>query len=334
MGDRVAENVPPTRTTRKATINEADKENNMPPKAKSEDTKKQRLVSGATSKRVNINAKSNGKGRGNENYTKKLPEGSPENTSDSPSTPPQKVKPAAKRVTPIPSYVVTNSEIDVSPLFGSLLEDYIPQVPVARRGLFDGHHDVPSPHAKNAEASAEPKSRCKPAEPAPELAGNTKMASRRNQVETKASKKVNSSSSKAKKELTSATSSVAVKHSAPNLIAGEASEVAKAKSTSNVSSSRPPTTKSTSRPAVQRPQKQNENVKNCDPILEIPRSNPGRSSVARASSRKALKEVFEEERRKAREFLDEVCGPRANDIVEASQSNGMINKDDHLAHSQ
>jgi hypothetical protein len=221
----------------------------------------------------------------------KEPEPSPQSTSPStpvtpehPSSRPPKVKkitPVVKKMTPVPSYVLAGGIVEVSPLpLGHRSSKKSTTKPaVARRGLF---------------GSSEP----------------TKVV-----LKTKASKV-----EMPETELAAAsTKSVKVDDKKP--FAAVSLKTNKSKLASKEDSKKPAKKETLVRPLSMNTERRKPMPTQVPklaskPILSLPR--PKSAKQHPVGSHKPLKACFDYEVKKAREFLDEVCGARDDDVVDSS----------------
>jgi hypothetical protein len=261
-------------------------------------------------------------------------EGSAETTS--PSTPEQKKKQKAKKVTPIPAYVLATTDCDVSPLFATGWNDTTQSTAVARRGLFDddeGHDLISKPAAMQKTTKKKKPLQLSAVTPGDEikLTPEKKMTAN----ETNHNKLATAPSFKTAKKSSGATTTKAARtiitstKTRPVVLASnelqEAEkptrpapfEVAAAK-VQNAKKAPPKATESAQGPKYASMQtKRMDLLKTAPatkPILAFPR--PKSMALPKVGGgRKALKEVYEDERRKAKQFLDDVCGARDDDIV-------------------
>jgi hypothetical protein len=272
-------------------------------------------------------------------------EASAETTS--PSTPEQKKKKKAKKVTPIPSYVMATTDCDVSPLVGTCWNDRTQTTAVAaRRGIF--HDDDKDEDLISKPAAMQKHTKKKPLQlsavtpgdeikqtPEKKLAAketNNNMTATATAPSSKTAKKSSGTiTTKAARTLITSTKT----KTRPVVLAS--SELRKAEKPTRSAplelavklqtakkAPTPKTTESRGPKYASMQTKKTDLLKTAPatkPILAFPRPLPT-TGLPKVGDRKALKEVYEDEKRKAKLFLDDVCGARDDDIVvEPSKEN-------------
>ena len=277
-------------------------------------------------------------------------EASAETTS--PSTPDQKKKPKAKKVTPIPAYVLAHTtDCDVSPLFATgWNETTTKTTDVARRGLFDGtedHHKLLISKPAAMQKKTKKKKALPTVTPGLEIKQTPERKLPAKEITNKSATTAPTSSKTAKKSSSGATNSKAARaimtstKSRPVVLASS-SDLQKAKKTKH---SRPASLElaktakkapplKTTESLLQVPKYASMQTKKMDllktapttkPILAFPRPKT-MALPTKTGGRKALKDVYDDERRKAKQFLDDVCGARDDDIVVDPSKENSVNQ--------
>jgi hypothetical protein len=255
----------------------------------------------------------------------------------SPSTPEQKKKQKAKKVTPIPAYVLATTDCDVSPLFATGWNDTTQSTAVARRGLFDDDEDkdlISKPAAMQKTTKKKKALKLSAVAPGDEIkrTPEKKMAAKENNKSatapsSKTAKKSSGATTKAARAMMPSTKTRPVVLASSELRKAEKptrpAPFELAAKLQTAKKAPPKATESQGPKYASMQAKKMELLKTAPvtkPILAFPR--PKQMALPKVGGRKALKEVYEDERRKAKQFLDDICGARDGDIVvEPSKEN-------------